>query len=135
MTDSYEKILSDESYRIIGACMEVHRELGCGFLEAIYQEALEKEFIRRKIPYQKEVKISLVYKGEALEKYYYADFICYDEIILELKAIACFESVHISQVVNYLNVTDLYVGLLVNFGQTSLQQKRIFNSLKNSNSL
>jgi len=130
MTDAYEKILSDESYRIIGACMAVHRELGCGFLEAVYQEALEKEFTLRKIPFAREIKINITYKGIALDKSYFADFICYDEIIVELKAISCMDGIHIAQVVNYLKATKLQVGLLVNFGQKSLQQKRILNSLR-----
>jgi len=130
MTDVYEKILSDESYKIIGACMEVHRELGCGFLEAVYQEALEKEFILRKIPFTREIKINITYKGVVLEKSYFADFICYDEIVLELKAISCMDGIHTAQVINYLKATKLQVGLLVNFGQKSLQQKRVLNSLR-----
>jgi len=129
MTEVYEKILSDETYKIIGACMDVHRELGCGFLEAVYQEALEKEFILRKIPFLRESRIIINYKGDVLAKNYYADFICYDEIIIELKAIHSFDSVHVAQVVNYLKAAELPIGLLINFGQKSLQQKRIFNSL------
>ena len=126
MTDVYEKILSDESYRIIDA----YRELGCGFLEAVYQEALEKEFILRKIPFTREIKINITYKGVVLEKSYFADFICYDEIVLELKAISCMDGIHTAQVINYLKATKLQVGLLVNFGQKSLQQKRVLNSLR-----
>ena len=130
INDIYEKILSDETYKIIGACMEVHRELGCGFLEAVYQEALEKEFILRKIPFVRESKINIKYKSVVLEKSYFADFICYEEVIIELKAISCLDGTHTAQIVNYLKATDLEIGLLVNFGQKSLQQKRVLNSFR-----
>ena len=129
--DVYEKILSDETYKVIGACMGVHRELGCGFLEAVYQEALEKEFRLRKIPFIREAKINIMYKGAVLEKKYVTDFICYEEVIVELKAISCLDGTHTAQVINYLKATGLEVGLLVNFGQKSLQQKRILNSFRN----
>ncbi len=122
-----QRILSDESYGIIGACMAVHRELGPGFLEAVYQEALAIELEERKIPYSREQPVAVRYKGEVLKKGYLADFICYDEIIVELKAIARLESVHEAQLINYLKATNLQIGLLVNFGQSSLQQKRVLN--------
>ena len=125
--DIEERILSDESFAIIGACMAVHRELGCGFLEAIYQEALEVEFKLRKIPFVREMKLQVYYKNEVLKKCYYADFICYGDIILELKATSGLEAVHEAQLINYLNATNHRVGLLINFGQPSLQQKRVLN--------
>jgi GxxExxY protein len=78
-------LFKDESFKIIGACMKVHTELGPGFLEAVYQEALEKEFITHNIPYKPQTKLSLYYDGEKLKKYYIADFICYDSVVLELK--------------------------------------------------
>ena len=80
-------LFKEESYQIIGAAMEVHRELGCGFVEPIYQEALEKEFILRKIPYEREKELTVNYKGDLLTKTFRADFICYNKIILELKAV------------------------------------------------
>jgi len=122
-----ERILSDESFAIIGACMAVHRELGHGFLEAIYQEALAIEFNLRNIPFVREKKLQVIYKDQILEKCYYADFICYDDIILELKATNSLEPIHEGQLINYLNATNHRVGLLINFGQPSLQQKRVLN--------
>ena len=122
-----EKILNDQSYAVIGACMAVHRELGSGFLEAVYQEALEIEFDLRDIPYIREKKLSVFYKGEVLEKSYFADFICFDEIIVELKALSNLEGAHEAQIINYLKATNYQLGLLINFGQFSLQQKRVIN--------
>jgi len=121
-------ILKDESYKIIGACMAVHHELGCGFLEAVYQEALEIEFKHRSIPYEREMQLEIFYKDQPLAKKYQADFICYDEIIIELKALCALESVHKAQLINYLKATDLQLGLLVNFGQSSLVSQRVVNN-------
>ncbi len=123
---SFNDILfKDESYKIIGACMAVHNELGNGFLEAVYQEALEIEFKLRKIPYEREVELEIFYKDQILEKKYQADFICFNEIIIELKALSALESSHKSQVINYLKATDMQLGLLVNFGQASFVSQRI----------
>ncbi|WP_441003647.1 GxxExxY protein [Pseudocolwellia agarivorans] len=127
-TNDVELIFKDECYQIIGACMAVHRELGCGFLEAVYQEALEEEFKSRNIPYLREEPLSIVYKGKVLSKRYTADFICYSSIIIELKALSELSSVHKSQLINYLKVTKHKLGLLVNFGQNSLQSKRVLNN-------
>ena len=118
-------IFKDESYEIIGACMGVHRELGCGFLEAVYQEALALEFTRRKIPFEQEMLLRINYKGQTLKKEYKADFICYDKIIIELKALNKRAPEHMAQTLNYLKITDYKLGLLVNFGATSIQYKRI----------
>ena len=126
--DLNDKILNDQSYAVIGACMAVHRELGSGFLEAVYQEALEVEFELRNISFEREKKISVYYKGEVLEKSYFADFICFDEVIVELKALSSLDGVHESQLINYLKATNLKLGLLINFGQFSLQQKRVINT-------
>ncbi len=114
-----------ESYKIIGACMEVHKVLGCGFLEAVYQEALAIEFTKREIPYEQEKRLSIQYKDQLLKKEYVADFVCYDKIILELKALSKLQPEHLSQILNYLKITDFELGLLLNFGTTSLQYKRI----------
>lgn len=118
-------LYKEEAYQIIGACMEVHRELGCGFLEAVYQEALEIEFGKRNIPFEREVPLRIRYKEVVLKKEYIADFICYDNIIVELKALSELASVHESQVLNYLKATGLKLGILVNFGQESLEYKRL----------
>lgn len=126
-----EIILKDESYNIIGACMAVHRELGCGFLEAVYQEALEEEFKLRNIPYVREPQLAITYKGKLLNKKYQADFICYENIIVELKALSELNPIHQSQLINYLKATNLKLGLLVNFGQRSLESKRVLNNTQN----
>ncbi|MDR1469032.1 MAG: GxxExxY protein [Spirochaetaceae bacterium] len=116
-----------ETYSIIGAAIEVHKELGAGFLESVYQEALEKEFILREIPFKREASINIFYKGEVLRKTYIADFICYDKIILELKALSALTNEHFAQILNYLIATQTKIGLLINFGKNSLEHKRIIN--------
>lgn len=112
-----ERILfKEECYAIQGAVFEVYREMGCGFLEAVYQECLLKEFSRRRIPFLSQVELPLLYKGERLLQTYRADFICYDRIIVELKALKEIGSEHRAQLFNYLKATGLRVGLLANFG-------------------
>ena len=118
-------IYKEESYKIIGACIEVHNELGSGFLEPIYQEALEVELTNQNIPFQREAPLPVKYKGMVLNKSYIADFILYDKIVLELKALDALSTVHESQVLNYLKATGFKLGLLVNFGQPKLQYKRL----------
>jgi GxxExxY protein len=120
--------LKEETYAIIGAAMEVHKQLGNGFLEAIYQEALEIEFHQKNIHYTREVQLNVSYKGQILKKQYFADFICFDSVIVELKALSDITTEHESQILNYLKATNKKVGLLINFGKTSLQYKRIVNS-------
>ena len=124
MTDIVYK---DKSYRIIGACMQVHSILGPGFLEAVYQEALEREFLKQKIPFVRHQKLCIFYDGEPLKKYYIADFVCYDSIIVELKAAQGFFKNQYEQTGNYLKAINLKLGLLVNFGTPSLTYKRILN--------
>ena len=118
-------IYKEESYRIIGACFEVHKILGNGFLEAVYQEALEIEFKVQNIPYEREKTLTIQYKNNILNKKYIADFVCFDKIILELKAFSELASEHESQVLNYLKSTGFKLGLLVNFGESSLTFKRL----------
>ncbi len=122
-------LYKDEAYKIIGAAIEVHNELKNGFLEPVYQEALAKEFIIQDIPYEKESLINIYYKGAKLDKYYKADFICYNEILIELKALCDLNYEHESQLINYLKATNKKLGILINFGKTSLQYKRIINNL------
>ena len=121
-------LLKEESYKIIGACMTVHTELGSGLLEAIYQEALEEEFKIQNLPYNKEKPLEVFYKNKKLNKKYQADFICYDKIIIELKALTSLDSSHESQLINYLNITKSKVGILINFGNKSLEYKRFANT-------
>lgn len=118
-------IFKQESYEIIGAAMDVHNELGSGFLEAVYQEALALEFNKRNIPFKQEKRIEITYKNQILLKHYVADFICYNKIIIEIKALSELIGNHESQVINYLKATDLKLGLLINFGTESLEYKRL----------
>lgn len=122
--------LEDETYKIRGALLKVHETLGCGFLEKVYQEALEIEFNKREIPYKREVRLPIYYDGKALSTNYIADFICYDKIIVELKAVSSINEIHEAQVFNYLNATGYDLGLLANFGEISLVVKRLFNYKK-----
>jgi len=111
------KILyKDEAYAVQGAVFEVYRELGCGFLEAVYQECLERELTSRGIPFEPQKELQLSYKGEVLNLTYKPDLVCYGAIIVELKAVKVIEDIHRAQVFNYLKATGLRLGLLVNFG-------------------
>ena len=122
--------MSDQRrYRIIGAAIEVHKELGCGFLEAVYQEALGREFVTQGIPFASQPTIQIAYKGKPLSKTYEPDFICYDEVIVEIKAISSFSGIEEAQLINYLKASGLKVGLLINFGNKSLEHKRLVYNL------
>ena len=105
--------------------MEVHKELGCGFLEGVYQEALGKEFGDQAIPFKSQPTIQIAYKGKPLDKTYQPDFICYKVIIVEIKAISSLSGIEEAQLINYLKATGLKVGLLINFGAKSLEYKRL----------
>jgi GxxExxY protein len=118
-------LYQDETYKIIGAAIETHKILGYGFLEPVYQEALEKEFILQNIPFGREVVLPIYYKGQLLQKKYIADFICFDKIIVELKSSSSLANEHYAQVLNYLKATNYKLGLLINFGKKSLEYKRI----------
>jgi len=121
-----EKIFyKEESYQIIGLCMEVHRVLGKGFSESVYKDALEIEFRNNDVPYKREKRFDILYKGILLPHFYNADFVCYDRIILEAKAIEMLHSGSLKQTLNYLAASRLKLGLLVNFGEDSLQYKRV----------
>ena len=122
-----ELLLSDEVYAIVGAAMEVHRVLKCGFLESVYQEALEIEMDRCGIPYERQKPLRLVYKGRELKEEFFADLVCYGQIIVELKVIAQLSGTEQAQVINYLKATGLRVGVLINFGLPSLEWKRYIN--------
>jgi GxxExxY protein len=112
------------TYEIIGAAMEVHKQLGCGFLEPVYQEALAVELGLRNISFRREVRLPLHYKGQLLETRYCADFICSDAVVVELKALARTGGVEEAQLINYLRATGYEVGLLLNFGMRNLEHRR-----------
>lgn len=123
-------LYQDETYAIRGCLRTVAFELGSGFLEKVYQEALELEFKEAGIPFQREVKLPIFYKGKSLQQVYFADFVCYGKIIVELKTVSQLNEVHEAQVLNYLKATGFDVALLVNFGETPLKIKRLFNFMK-----
>ena len=109
-------MFKEETYKIVGACFEVYRQKGCGFLEAVYQECLEIELRLQGIPFVSQKPLTLEYKGYPLHSTYVPDFICYDKIVIELKAVTELTDEHRAQVQNYLKATGLKLGLLVNFG-------------------
>jgi GxxExxY protein len=117
-------VRDERTYAIIGAAMEVHRQLGAGFLVSVYQEALAVELADRGIPFRREVELPVMYKGRALSAQFRADFICFDTVIVELKAIEAMGGAAEAQLVNYLKATNLPVGLLLNFGAKSLDYRR-----------
>ena len=111
-----EIIYKDEAYAIQGACFEVYKTLGSGFLEAVYQEALAQEFRLQNIPFAEQCELKLQYKNIPLYQTYKPDFICFDKIIVEIKAVSTLAPEHEAQLLNYLKITNMRLGLLVNFG-------------------
>lgn len=114
-----------QTYQIIGAAIAVHTELGCGFLEAVYQAALPIEFERREIPYAPKATLPISDLGHDLRLHYYADFICFDDVIVELKALKEIGDREVAQVINYLKASKKRRGLVLNFGATSFQYRRV----------
>lgn len=126
MTDDQELLFKEEVYAIIGAAMAVHTELGCGFLEAVYQESLGLELSWRGLPHEAEKILPVQYKGTVLKKHYIADFLVYGEVIIELKAQEKLVPRDEAQLINYLHATGKRVGLLINFGSVGkLERKRL----------
>lgn len=118
-------ILKEESYTIIGKCMEVHNNLGAGFLEIVYKDALECELKKANIPYERERQYPVNYKGVILRHCFYADFVVFDKIILEVKGVSGITDEFVAQVINYLKVSQNKLALIVNFGELKLNYKRI----------
>ncbi len=130
LLNKYEKREEDfrqKTYNIIGAAMEVHKSLGNGVLEAVYGDAVAIELKARNIPFEREKLFQIHYKGSVLDHHYVADFVCYGDIIVELKAVERLAEVHKSQVINYLHASQLPIALLINFGERSLQYLRLVN--------
>ncbi len=124
--ESIEKFpLKDETFKIIGACIEVHNQLGNGFLESVYKDALEIEFGLQNISYEREKSYEIVYKGQKLKRKYIADFIIFETVVLEVKAQDFIVKANYAQTINYLKTSKNKVGLLVNFGEASLKFKRL----------
>jgi len=118
-------IYKEESHKIIGLCFEVHNNLGPGFLEIVYKDALEYEFKKANIPYEREKQYDVNYKGITLQHNFYADFVVYDKIILEVKSVSYLVDEFTARTINYLKCSDNKLGLLVNFGELKLVSKRI----------
>jgi GxxExxY protein len=121
-------IFEKETYNIIGLCMKVHKGLGAGFLESVYHEALGREFDQEGISFKSKEKLQVYYNGEILNKYFVADFICYEKIIIELKATPFLHKDFEAQTINYIKSTNYQLALLINFGQSSLVWKRFINT-------
>jgi GxxExxY protein len=115
----------DEVFQLVGYCMEIHRELGKGHDEVIYKDALVVELSRARVPFSREKNYEIVYKEVVLPHFYYADFVVWEKILLEAKAVDKLTEAHLKQVLNYLAASKLQVGLLVNFGSESLEWKRV----------
>jgi GxxExxY protein len=121
-----EIVYKEEAYAIMGACFEVYNEMGCGFVEPVYQECMEIELGTRGIVFRRKAELELHYKGRRIQRKYVPDFICWDKIIVELKAVSQLAEVHRAQVHNYLKATGLKLGLLINFGHyPKLEYERI----------
>ena len=125
-----EYLYAEETYKIIGSLFEVHKNLGKGFSEIVYKDALEFEFQELNIPYEREKEYSVSYKDTILKHKFYADFVIFDSIILEIKATECFNNSHYNQCLNYLKVSGNELALLVNFNTISLEYKRIVRTKK-----
>lgn len=128
-----ELLFKDEVFKIIGAGMAVSNTLGCGFLEAVYQEALEIEFADGNIPFESQKQININYKGRIMKKEYIADFLCYEKIIVEIKAMKKITEIEEAQLLNYLKAAKLPLGLIINFGGKKLEWKRYANTKRTAN--
>jgi GxxExxY protein len=113
------------TYAVIGTAMEVHRQLGCGFLEPVYQEALAMEFDMHRLPYQREAELPVFYKGIKLDTSYRPDFVCYESLVVELKALAKLGGIEEAQILNYMKAGSFATGLLLNFGAKTLEYRRV----------
>ena len=125
--DLLKQYKDEQTFAVIGAAMAVHRELGPGFLESAYGDALEIEFTKRNIPFEREKLIHIYYKGEPIKTNYQADFVCYGSLIVELKTVDQLLDIHRAQIIHYLRATAIKKGLLVNFRCNSLQYERFAN--------
>lgn len=125
LQDTIDIIYKEEYYKIVGSCMEVHKHLGGGLLEIVYKDALEYEFRRNDIPFEREKEYLIEYKDIVLPHKFYADFVVYDDIILEVKAVRDIIDIHVAQTLNYIRLVNGRLGIIANFNSRSLEHKRI----------
>lgn len=122
-------LFAEKTFKVIGACIKVHKKLGNGFAESVYQQALEKEFLHANIPFEKQKQLPIYYDGELLDEFFIADFVCFEQVLLEIKAVPAIQDPMKQQVLNYVKSSTLEVGMLINFGEQSLQWKRFVHTL------
>lgn len=122
-------LFKEETFKVIGACINAHKKLGNGFSESVYHKALEKELLNANIPFEQQKKLPIYYDGEPLGTFFIADFVCYDNVLLEIKAVPVIQDQMNQQVVNYLKSSNIEVGLLINFGEQSLKWKRFVHTV------
>ena len=122
-------LLEQETFKVIGACIQVHKKLGSGFSESVYHQAIEKELLNTNIPFEQQKKVPIYYDGELLDTFFIADFVCYDNVILEIKSVPALQDQMKQQVVNYLKSSTIEVGMLINFGEKSLKWKRFVHTV------
>ncbi|MBK7884426.1 MAG: GxxExxY protein [Chitinophagaceae bacterium] len=120
-----ELLFKEESYKIVGICMEIHKTLGMGLKEINYKDAMEIDFIEQAIPYEREKRFMVKYKDRILRNPYAADFVIYDSVVVEIKSVPAIIKCHIAQTISYLSVSKMKLALIINFGETSLTWKRI----------
>lgn len=122
-------LFEDETFKVIGACIKVHKKLGSGFTEAVYQKALEKEFLNADIPFEQQKKLPIYYDGELLDEFFVADFVCYSNVLLEIKSVPAIQDQMKQHVLNFLKSSNLEVGMLLNFGEKTLKWKRLIHTI------
>ena len=118
-------IYKEDSFKVIGICMEIHSLLGMGLKEMNYKDAMEIEFNEQEVPYEREVKFDVMYKGFQLPHPYYADFVLFDSFVVEVKSVTSIAEVHVAQTISYLSISKLKLGIIINFGERSLKWKRV----------
>ena len=122
-------LYEEETFKVIGACINVHKKLGNGFSETVYHQAIEKEFLNANIPFEEQKKVPIYYDGEPLDSFFVADFVCYNNILLDIKLVPNIQDQMQQQVVKYLKSSNIEVGMLINFGEQSLKWKRFVHTI------
>lgn len=122
-------LFEEETFKVIGACINVHKKLGNGFSEAVYQQAIEKEFLQANIPFEQQKEVPIYYNGEPLNEFFTVDFLCYNNVLLDIKSVLSIQEHMTQQVLNYLKSSHIEIGMLINFGEQSLKWKRLVNTI------